>query len=51
MAQVGADLLKKLGLTVDDQAMDAATMFQRRSNREPLGMLPGFVKFCGVPKA
>jgi peptide/nickel transport system substrate-binding protein len=36
MAQLGADLFKKLGLTVDDQAMDAATMFQRRGNREPL---------------
>ncbi|MBV8913028.1 MAG: ABC transporter substrate-binding protein [Acetobacteraceae bacterium] len=36
MAQVGADLFKKLGLHVDDQAMDAATMFQRRSNREDL---------------
>jgi peptide/nickel transport system substrate-binding protein len=36
MAQVGADLFKKLGLHVDDQAMDAATMFQRRANREDL---------------
>ena len=36
MAQVGADLFKKLGLHVDDQAMDAATMFQRRGNREGL---------------
>jgi peptide/nickel transport system substrate-binding protein len=36
MAQVGADLFKKLGLRVDDQAMDAATMFQRRGNREDL---------------
>jgi peptide/nickel transport system substrate-binding protein len=36
MAQVGADLFKKLGLTVDDQAMDAGTMFQRRGNREGL---------------
>ena len=34
MAQVGADLFKRLGLTVDYQAMDAATMFQRRTNRE-----------------
>ena len=34
MAQVGADLFKRLGLTVDYQAMDAATMFQRRANRE-----------------
>ena len=36
MAQVGADLFKRLGLTVDDQAMDAATMFQRRGNRGDL---------------
>ena len=36
MAQVGADLFKKLGLVVDDQAMDAATMFQRRGNRADL---------------
>jgi peptide/nickel transport system substrate-binding protein len=36
MAQVGADLFKKLGLHVDDQAMDAATMFQRRGNRQDL---------------
>jgi len=34
MSQMGADLFKKLGLNVDDQAMDAATMFQRRANRE-----------------
>ena len=34
MSQVGADLFKRLGLKVDDQAMDAATMFQRRNNRE-----------------
>ena len=36
MAQVGADLFKRLGLNVDYQAMDAGTMFQRRTNREPL---------------
>lgn len=36
MAQVGADLFKKLGLQVDDQAMDAGTMFQRRANRDGL---------------
>jgi len=34
MAQVGADLFKKIGLNVDLQAMDAGTMFQRRANRE-----------------
>jgi peptide/nickel transport system substrate-binding protein len=36
LAQVGADLFKKLGLVVDYQAMDAATMFQRRASREPV---------------
>lgn len=36
MAQVGADLLKRLGFNVDYQAMDAGTMFQRRNSREPL---------------
>ena len=34
MAQVGADLFRKLGLHVDDAAMEAASMFQRRVNRE-----------------
>ena len=34
MAQVGADLFKRMGLNVDIQAMDAGTMFQRRANRE-----------------
>jgi peptide/nickel transport system substrate-binding protein len=36
MALVGADLFKKLGLQVDDQAMEAASMFQRRANRGDL---------------
>ncbi len=36
MAEVGADLFKKLGLAVDELAMDAATMFQRRGNRQDL---------------
>ena len=34
MAQVAADLMKRVGLNVDVQAMDAGTMFQRRANRE-----------------
>jgi peptide/nickel transport system substrate-binding protein len=34
MAAVGADLFKRLGLHVDDQAMEAASMFQRRVNKE-----------------
>ena len=33
MAQVGADLFRRIGLSVDLQAMDAGTMFQRRANR------------------
>ena len=33
-AQIGADLMKRLGLNVDYQAMDAPTMFQRRTRRE-----------------
>ena len=34
MSVVGADLLKRIGMTVDFQDMDAGTMFQRRANRE-----------------
>ncbi len=34
MASVAADLMKKLGMNVDQQTMDAGTMFQRRNNRE-----------------
>ncbi len=33
MAQVAADLLRKIGFNVDLQSMDAGTMFQRRANR------------------
>ena len=33
MAQVGADLFRRIGLKVDLQAMDAGTMFARRANR------------------
>jgi peptide/nickel transport system substrate-binding protein len=36
MAQVAADLFRKLGMKVDDVAMDAATMFRRRANRQDL---------------
>jgi peptide/nickel transport system substrate-binding protein len=36
VAQVAADLLQKIGLNVDLQAMDAGTMFQRRGNRGPV---------------
>ncbi len=36
MAQVGADLMKRMGMNVDIQAMDAGTMFQRRASREPV---------------
>lgn len=34
MALVGADLFNKLGFAVDDQAMEAASMFKRRANRQ-----------------
>jgi peptide/nickel transport system substrate-binding protein len=34
MAQVAGDLLKRIGMNVDLQAMDAGTMFQRRASRE-----------------
>ena len=36
MANVAADLFKRIGLNVDLQAMDAGTMFQRRNNKGPL---------------
>ncbi len=36
MAEVAADLFKKLGMTVDLVAMDAATMFRRRGSRADL---------------
>ena len=36
VAQVMADLMKRLGLNVDSQAMDAGTMFERRASREPV---------------
>ncbi len=36
MANVAADLFKRIGLNVDLQAMDAGTMFQRRNNRGAL---------------
>lgn len=36
MAEVGADLLTKLGVNVDMQAMDWATVTQRRAKQEPV---------------
>ena len=35
LAEVGADLLKKVGMTVDLQAMDWGTVVQRRASKEP----------------
>jgi peptide/nickel transport system substrate-binding protein len=35
-AEVGGDLLKKLGFNVDYQALDWGTVVQRRASREPL---------------
>lgn len=36
MANVAADLFKRLGLNVDFQAVDSGTVFQRRNNKGPL---------------
>jgi peptide/nickel transport system substrate-binding protein len=36
MANVAADLFKRIGLNVDLQAMDSGTLFQRRNNKGPL---------------
>ncbi len=36
MANMAADLFRKIGLNVDLQAMDSGTVFQRRNNRGPL---------------
>lgn len=36
MANVAADLFRRIGLNVDLQAMDSGTLFQRRNNRGPL---------------
>jgi peptide/nickel transport system substrate-binding protein len=36
LADITGDLLKKLGLNVDDQAMDWATLVQRRAKKEPV---------------
>jgi peptide/nickel transport system substrate-binding protein len=33
MANVAADLFRKIGLNVDQQSMDSGTMFQRRNNK------------------
>jgi peptide/nickel transport system substrate-binding protein len=37
MAQIAADLMRRIGLNVDLVSMDAGTMFQRRGNRGALG--------------
>jgi peptide/nickel transport system substrate-binding protein len=36
LAQVGGDLLKKIGLNVDYQSLDWGTVVQRRASREPI---------------
>ncbi len=37
MAEVGADVLKRIGFNVDYQALDWGTVVQRRASREPPG--------------
>jgi peptide/nickel transport system substrate-binding protein len=37
LADISADLLKRLGMTVDYQAMDWATLVQRRAKTDPVG--------------
>ena len=44
-AQVGADLLTKLGLKVEFQSMDWGTMVQRRANKNPVDQ-GGWSVFC-----
>ncbi|MFC3127303.1 ABC transporter substrate-binding protein [Pseudoroseomonas globiformis] len=36
IGQVGADLLQRIGLNVEVQAVDTGTLFQRRNSREPV---------------
>ncbi len=43
--QVGADLLKKLGMDVDLQSMDWGTMVQRRNNKDTIDK-GGWSAFC-----
>jgi peptide/nickel transport system substrate-binding protein len=45
MSQVVASTLKKIGVAVDDQAMDWGTVVQRRASKEPLGK-GGWSIFC-----
>jgi peptide/nickel transport system substrate-binding protein len=45
MSQVLASTLKKIGIAVDDQAMDWGTVVQRRGSKEPLDK-GGWSIFC-----
>jgi len=36
IGQVGIDLMQRIGLNVDVQAVDSGTLFQRRNSREPV---------------
>ncbi len=45
LAEVSADLLRKLGMNVDSRSMDMATVVQRRVNREPVDQ-GGWSTFC-----
>ncbi len=45
LAEVTADLLRKLGINVESRSMDMATVVQRRVNREPVDQ-GGWSIFC-----
>ena len=45
IGDVAADMLKRVGMTVDYQAVDAGTLFQRRASQKPLEQ-GGWSLFC-----
>jgi peptide/nickel transport system substrate-binding protein len=47
LAEVTADLLRKLGMNVESRPMDMATVVQRRINREPVDQ-GGWSIFCTI---
>jgi peptide/nickel transport system substrate-binding protein len=47
LAELSADLMQKLGMKVDSQSMDIATMLQRRVKQEPVDQ-GGWSLFCTV---
>jgi peptide/nickel transport system substrate-binding protein len=51
LGQVGADMLKRAGMNVDEQATDWGTVIQRRASREPVekgGWSVFFTSFFGL---